>query len=416
VLHHKPMRRLVGAVALIALLVSLLMGLTATASAAPPDLTVNVKAAVLMDFTTGQVLFERDADTPIPPASITKLMTLHLAYKKIADGSLTREDKISVQKEAWAANPALTGSSLMFLEPGQIVTVGEVMKGIAVPSGNDASVALAQHIAGSVDQFVAMMNQEAREMGFKQMTFADPHGLSPGNMVTARELAMFARKYVELHPESLQELHSVEEFSYPLAQNVPPGKPVETIKQYNRNNLLGTFEGVDGLKTGFIEESGYNIVLTAKRGDMRLIAVVLGAPGATEAQGSANRAEAGRTMLSWGFANFATIKPDVPQIKPVRVWKGAANEVALEPAGGTVYLTVARDQRDKVTTTLHQEESIVAPVTQGTKLGELVFAAEGKEIAKVDLVAKDEVKQGGFFKRLWDTIRLTVTGWFNRKK
>lgn len=413
-LRHKQLRRIFGVVALIALLSSLLVGLAATAKAAPPALTLNVKSAILLDYATGQALFEKDADLPIPPASLTKLMTLHLAYKKIAEGAIKKEDKVKVSEQAWAAK--MIGSSVMFLEPGQIVTVGEIMKGIAIPSGNDASVAIAQHISGSVDTFVALMNKEAQEMGFKTMRFADPAGLSPSNVVTAREFAEFARLYVQMHPDALAELHSVTEFTYPLPQNLPADKKgTPSVTQYNRNTLLGNIEGVDGLKTGFIEESGYNIALTAKRGDTRLVAVILGAPGKNDIEGSRNRAEAGAAILQWGFANFTTARPAIPQLKTVRVWKGAANEVTLEPER-PVLLTVAKGLETKLQPTVHQEESVTAPVKKGDKLGELIYSADGKEVAKFSLLASQDVKQGGFFKRLWDTIRLTVSGWFSRKK
>jgi len=413
--HRKLFRRVIGVLALLALLGSMLFGLGVTvAKAAPPELTLKVKSAVLMDYTTGQILYAKDPDTLIPPASLTKLMTLHIAYKKLADGSLKREDKVQVRPEAWAAN--MPGSSVMWLEPGQIVTVGEIMKGIAIPSGNDASVALAQHIAGTVDGFVAQMNKEAQDMGFTKMKFVDPHGLSPGNMVTAAEFAEFARRYVQLHPEALAELHSVKEYTYPQPQNLPADKKnSQPIKQENRNTLLWSFEGVDGLKTGFIEESGYNIALSAKRGEMRLISVILGAPGRDTAEGSRNREEAGAAALQWGFQNFVTLKPTVPAAKAVRVWKGAENQVTLEPARA-VALTVARELENKLIPTLHQESAVTAPVKKGDKLGEVIYSADGKEIAKFDLVTTADVKQGGFFKRLWDTIRLTVSGWFNRKK
>ncbi len=411
--HRNSVRRLIGIIALLAILGSMLVGLGATANAAPPELQLKVKSAILLDYATGQVLFEQNADQPIPPASLTKLMTLHLAYKKIAEGSLKKDDKVQVRPEAWAAK--MPGSSVMFLEPGQIVTVGEIMKGIAIPSGNDAAIALAQHIAGSVDAFVDMMNKEAQAMGFTHLHFTDPAGLNNTNVVTAREFAEFARRYIELHPESLTELHSVTEFTYPLPQNLAPDKKdTPSVKQYNRNTLLGVVEGVDGLKTGFIEESGYNIAVTAKRGDMRLVAVLLGAPGNNDVEGSRNRAEAATAALQWGFQNFATVKPALPAVKPVRVWKGAVSEVTPEPVKD-VYITVARGLETKLTATVHQEESVTAPVKAGDKLGEIIFAADGQEVAKVPLVAKAEIKQGGFFKRLWDSVVMAVRGWFKKK-
>lgn len=413
--RKKLLRRVFGVVALVALLGSIILaGFASTANAAPPALSLNVKSAVLLDYATGQILYEKDADLPIPPASLTKLMTLHLAYKKIAEGAIKKEDKVRISERAWAAT--MPGSSVMFLEPGQNVTVGEIMKGIAIPSGNDASVAMAEHISGSVDAFVALMNKEAQDLGFKTMRFTDPAGLNPTNVVTAREFAEFARRYIQFHPEALAELHSVVEFTYPMPQNLAPDKQGEKpVTQYNRNTLLGNLEGVDGLKTGFIDESGYNIAVTAKRGDTRWVAVLLGAPGRTEAEGSRNRADAATAVLQWGFANFTTAKPDMPEIKPVRVWKGAANQIGLE-TDRPVLLTVAKGQETKLIPTVHQETSVTAPVKKGDKLGELIYSADGKEVAKFSLLAADDVKQGGFFKRLWDSIRLTVSGWFNRAK
>lgn len=413
-LHAHTLRRY-GVLTLIALFCTSLVALTAApAQAAPPPLQLEAKSAILMDYETGQVLFEQNPDAAIPPASLTKLMTLHIAYKKIAEGTLKRDDKVTIRPEAWAAK--MPGSSVMFLEPGQIVTVDEIMKGIAIPSGNDASVAIAQHIAGTVDSFVALMNKEAQDMGYKSMTFADPAGLSPKNVVSAREFADFARKYVLLHPEALQELHSVKEFTYPQKHNIELGKPFRpTDPQYNRNTLLWNYEGVDGLKTGFIDESGYNIALTAKKGEMRLVAVILGVPGRNEVEGSAKRAAAGAALLNWGFQNFVTVKPQLPNVSQVRVWKGAANQVQLEPQRPVV-LTVERGLETKLTPSVTQEESVTAPVKKGDKLGQVVYTADGKEVARIDLVAAADVEQGGFFKRLWDSIRLTVSGWFSKKK
>jgi len=400
--------------ALAALLGSFCIGLTPTAAeAAPPSLELDAKSAILIDYDSGQVLFEQNADLPIAPASLTKLMTLHIAFERIESGDISKDDLVNIRKEAWAAT--MPGSSVMFLEPGQIVTVEEIMKGIAIASGNDASIALAQHIAGSVDAFVDLMNQEAKELGFTTFHFEDPAGLDPRNQITAREFAQFARLYIQEHPEALTELHSVKSFTYPQEHNIPEDKKgtTESITQPNRNNLLGVVEGVDGLKTGFIEESGYNFAVTAKRGDMRLIGVILGVPGANEEEGSAKRAEEGTELLEWGFKNFVSVTPEMPEIKPVRVWKGRAGQVELVPSA-PVHLTVPRGTQDKLQATVTQETSVIAPVTQGQKLGELVFTADGQEVARFDLLAANDVGLGNWFKRVWDTIRLTVIGWFTR--
>ncbi|MFZ5818038.1 MAG: D-alanyl-D-alanine carboxypeptidase family protein [Bacillota bacterium] len=417
-MFHRALLRRGGFATLLALIFSLTAGiLTVPASAAPP-LTLEAQSAVLLDYATGQVLFEKNPDQVIPPASLTKLMTLHIAYKKLADGTMKREDLVQIRPEAWAAKFA--DSSLMFLEPGQKVTVGEILKGVAIPSGNDASVALAQHIAGSVDAFVKMMNDEAAAMGYKQMRFVDPHGLSPQNLVTAREFADFARRYVQLHPEALEELHRQKTFAYPQYENLRDEqkaalKPEQhtPITQENRNGLLWTFEGVDGLKTGYVDEAGFNIALTAKRGEMRLIGVILGVQAPSIPEGTVKRETDGAALLSWGFNNFVTEKPALPEIKPVRVWKGATNEVSLKPAQ-EVLLTLEKGAQKSLTATVHQEESVIAPVQAGQKLGEIIFAADGKEIARFPLVAAENVAQGGFFKRLWDSLRLLIAGWLNR--
>lgn len=410
-LHRKSVRRIIGLVALAAMLAAILIGVfAATAKAAPPPLELDVRSAILIDYSTGDVLFEQNADQPIPPASLTKMMTLHLAYQRLKQGTMTRDQKVRISEEAWAAK--WPGSSVMFLEPGQDVTVAEIMLGIAVPSGNDAAVAMAQHMAGTVAGFVELMNAEARAMGYTITQYADPAGLSPRSLITAREFADFARRYVQANPEALGELHSVKEFTYPQAHNQP--RNTNPVRQENRNGLLWEFDGVDGLKTGFIEESGYNIALTAQRGDLRLIAVVLGAPGRNPVEGSVNREQAGAALLQWGFQNFVTVRPPLPETAPVRIWKGTANQVALE-AVGPLILTVERGQESRLTATIHQETSAIAPVAKGQKLGEVIYAADGAELRRFDLVAAQEVAAGGFFKRLWDALRLTVTGWLAKK-
>ncbi len=407
------------AIALVALLAVLLTGtLTAPAQAAPA-LDLEARAAVLMDFETGQVLYEKNPDEPISPASLTKLMTLHLAFKRIEAGQMRLEDPVVVSENAWAAN--FPDSSLMFLEPGDKVTVGEILKGIAIVSGNDASVALAEHMAGSVSAFVEQMNAEAQALGFRTFHFVDPHGLSPQNQVTAREFAEFARLYIQLHPDSLEMLHSQKSFAYPQYENLSDARQAVTspeahkpIPQDNRNGLLWTYDGVDGLKTGYVDEAGFNLAVTAKRGNMRLIGVLLGIQANSIPEGSAKREAEGAALLSWGFNNFVTVKPQMPEFSTVRVWKGAANELNLEPAGGAPTLLLEKGLESSLTASVRQEASVIAPVEKGQKLGEVIFAADGKEVARIDLVAAEDVPQGGFFKRLWDSLRLWIHGFFNR--
>lgn len=272
----------------------------ATQVLAPEPREILARSALLMDATTGEELFAKDADQAIPPASMAKLMTLHLAIEEVEQGRISLDDTVAVGPDAWAANfPA--PSSLMFLEPGQRVTVKEIMLGLAVCSGNDAAVALAEHVAGSVDAFVLLMNAEAAALGLDHCRFADPSGLSSENTVTAREFARFCRAYVQAHPWALDELHAVRRFSYPQARNLAPGSSQAPITQENRNRLLWDYAGVDGLKTGYIRSSGYNIAITAERGGRRLIAVIMGGPGETHAQGGANLFHDGALLLDYGF-------------------------------------------------------------------------------------------------------------------
>ena len=407
------------AIALVAFLAVLLTGTFTAPAQAAPALDLEARSVVLMDFATGQVLYEKNPDEVIAPASLTKLMTLHLAFKRIEAGQMSLDDPVVVSQNAWAAN--FPDSSLMYLEPGDQVTVGEILKGIAIVSGNDASVALAEHIAGSVSAFVEMMNDEAQALGFTSFHFVDPHGLSAQNKITAREFAEFARLYIQLHPNSLAELHSQKEFSYPQYENLTPARQAVTspeqhvpITQQNRNGLLWTYDGVDGLKTGYVEEAGFNLAVTAQRGGMRLIGVLLGIQADSIPEGTAKREAEGAALLSWGFNNFVTVKPQMPAYNPVRVWKGAANEVNLEPSGGAPTLVLEKGLETSLTASVRQEQSIIAPVAKGQKLGEVIFAADGKEVARLDLVAAEEVPQGGFFKRLWDSFRLWINGFFNR--
>jgi D-alanyl-D-alanine carboxypeptidase (penicillin-binding protein 5/6) len=273
-----------------------------------PDRLAGARAAVLEDAASGKILFAYHPDLPLAPASLTKLVTLHLTYRQIAAGALGAGQLVAVPPEAsWRSQEA--GSSLMFLEPGQRVTVSELMQGLAVSSGNDAASALACAVAGNIPSFVELMNREMRRLGHNALRFVDPSGLSAANTVTARDFAAFCRDYIRLHPDSLADLHARRSLTYPLPANLPagptadppagagpaasawpdPGAPPIPIRQNNRNLLLWEYPGLDGLKTGYIEEAGYNIAATARRGDMRLIAVVLGVPAPDHARGGGRR-------------------------------------------------------------------------------------------------------------------------------
>ncbi len=404
-----------------AILLSLLLGalLPAAGFSAPAEQVapagrgsppvLSARAAILIDEASGRVLYEHDADEAFVPASLAKLMTLHIVYEMLDDRSIRRTDVVALSPNTWARYQA-PGSTLMNLGPGQIVTVEELMKGTAIFSGNDAATALAEYVAGSTEEFVRRMNEEARFMGYSVMHFVDPSGVSPQNRVTAREFADFCRRYIELHPEALDELHSLREFDYPLAQNMPNGRfsPRETKKQYNGNYLVWDGIGVDGLKTGHLDDDNFTAAITARRGDTRLIAVLLGLSGTSLTEGARVRSEESLALLRYGFNTFSTVTVDAPDIPPVRVWKGKARTTTLEPEG-PVRITLSAEERAGLSCSVLVSSPVIAPVLRGQKLGDLVYSSGGDEIARVPLFAGSDVDRSGLLRNLWDSAILGVT-------
>jgi len=367
-----------------------------------------------MDATTGTVLYENDADLVIPPASLSKLMTIHVTLNAVASGKVRLEDSVELTPATWASNQPW-GSSLMFLAPGQKVSLRELLLGLAVASGNDAAVAVALHVAGSVPAFAVLMNQEAAAMGLTQTQFVEPSGISEHNLTTARDFISFCAQYLARHPETLKEFHSVREFSYPKQENLPEqywDKP-GTIIQYNRNTLLGAMDGVDGLKTGYIIESGYNLAITAERNGTRLIAVLLGGPGASSTRGGRIRSDDGETLLKWGFDNFRTIRPVIGNLEPARVWKGKVNSVLLQPEGQLAF-TAAMDRATQVDYEVERNPVTEAPLKAGTALGRLRFFDSRGELKSVRLLAASDVPAGNILKRAMDSIALFFLRLFRR--
>jgi D-alanyl-D-alanine carboxypeptidase (penicillin-binding protein 5/6) len=367
------------------------------------------RSAILIDQASGRVLYQRNADQPFVPASLVKLMSLHIVYQKLQDRTISRTDVVFLSSNAWANHQA-PGSTLMNLGPGQIVTVEELMKGMAVASGNDAATALAEYVAGSTGRFVQLMNEECRFLGYSVTRFTDPSGVGEGNRVTAREFADFCRRYIEANPGALGELHSLREFEYPQRQNMPGGHivPRGTKKQYNGNYLVWDDLGVDGLKTGHLDDENFTAAITAHRGEMRLIAVLLGVPGRSLTDGARNRTADGVALLSYGFRNFSTVELDAPDLSPVRIWKGEERSLVVSPSG-PVRLTARQSELDRLTCSVVLDAPIVAPVIHGQEIGELVYSAGSDEIGRVPLVATSDVAAAGMFRRAWDTVVLGLS-------
>ena len=361
---------------------------------------VKSKSAVLIDAETGTLLYFKNGNEEIPPASLAKLMAMHIAMKEIAAGRASPGDIVPITEESWARNMARR-SSLMFLEPGQIVTLKEILLGLAVPSGNDAAVAAALHFAPGVREFGLMMTAEARDMGLSVTRFVEPSGLSEENMTTAAEFAFFCMRYIKLYPDNLREYHSVPEFSYPLAANVPGSSKnrLSTITQSNRNSLLGVLPGVDGLKTGYIEESGYNIALTAERENTRFISVTLGADSIRE------RETDGTVLMSWAFENFKTVRVNIDQIEKARLWKGKDNYVELKLAHSADF-TSPVDRSSLLVYEFIIDGPLIAPLPAGFPAGHLVICDEYGEVNKIPLITAAACEKGNIFKRIWHSFRI----------
>jgi D-alanyl-D-alanine carboxypeptidase (penicillin-binding protein 5/6) len=370
------------------------------------------RAVVLMDAATGTELYAKNPDEPIPPASLTKLMTMHLVFQGAAAGGVSLDETFSPPRESWAVNQP-PRSSLMFLAAGQQTSLRDLLLGLAVPSGNDAAVAAALRFAPTVGDFTAGMNREARRLGLTQTRFVEPSGISEYNSTTAGEFARFCRHYLRLHPESLRDFHSVPDFAYPKAENVAEtfrDNP-QTIVQSNRNTLLKTFPGVDGLKTGYIDEAGYNIALTAEQGETRFILVILGAPA--RSGGDRIRDADAAALLAWAFGAFRTIRPVIGEPEPARLWKGKGGHVRLIP-GGPAEFTAPADRGRSLWMAAELTDPIIAPVPADHPLGNLIISDERGELHRIPLHSAGAYEAGGFFKRFWDSLRLFFRGLFQK--
>jgi D-alanyl-D-alanine carboxypeptidase (penicillin-binding protein 5/6) len=328
-------------------------------------LQCDAQSAVLMDGLTGQILYEQNPHLRILPASFVKVLTLYLVFDALRAGQLKMDDLVTVSEKAWR-----TQGSKMFIKVGDRVKVEDLLKGIAVASGNDACIAIAEYLAGSEEVFVSKMNEKANLLGLKESQFKNSHGMpADGQYTTAMDMALLARRYIEDHPEALA-LHSTTEFEY------------NGIRQGNRNILLQKNIGVDGLKTGHVEESGYHLLATAKRDGQRMIAVVMGCDKVKK------RAPEAQKLLEYGFKNFSTVeavKKGNP-FGPVNVQRGKSSRVILTAAeDGRV--TVPKGKENSVSVHPQLPKSIVAPIRKGQVVAKILIQNEGKVVKEVNLVA-----------------------------
>ena len=359
----------------------------------PPE--VAAKAYILMDAASGDVLVEHNADIPLPPASLTKMMTSYVLAVEMDAGRVGKNDVVAVSENAWSQNPIFAGSSLMWIEPGKRVTIEELERGIVISSGNDATVAVAEHLAGSESGFADMMNGHAEALGMVDSYFVNSHGLpDPDHVTTARDLAILAQALIARFPEHYG-IYKEREYTY------------NDIRQYNRNTLLAEDPSVDGLKTGYTEEAGYGLVASAERRGMRLISAVLGTRSAT------SRKNETRKLLNYGFRFFETVEQFGPahELEQVRVWKGDRNEVAAGLLDATV-LTLPRGKKKVLATEVQVENEVVAPLAVGDRVGLVKLTIDGESVFEAPLVALEPVEEGGFISRLWDMLLLWIFSLF----
>ena len=368
-----------------------LLASTATAQApgaalppvpAPPD--VAARAFIVTDAQSGSVLVERDADTPVDPASITKLMTAYAVFMELDKGSLSLDDMVTISEKAWR-----TQGSRTFVEVGSRVRLEDLIRGMIIQSGNDASVALAEHVAGTEAAFAELMNEYARRLGMQNSSFRNATGLpAEGHYSSARDIAILARTIIQRFPQYYR-YYSEREFTY------------NDITQRNRNTLLWRDESVDGMKTGMTDAAGYCLVASAQRDGMRLVSVVLGTSGPKV------RASATQALLNWGFRFYEThrLYAGGEAVTSVRVWKGESEQagVGLEQ---DLWLTLPRGRYDEVEAVAELTTPIIAPIDPGTPLGTLRVTLDGDELAVRELRPLVAVPEGGLWRRAVDTVLL----------
>ncbi|MCC4799979.1 D-alanyl-D-alanine carboxypeptidase [Enterovibrio norvegicus] len=358
----------------------------AAPSVVPDAPQIAAKGYVLMDYNSGKVLAENNAYERLNPASLTKMMTSYVIGQEVERGNISLEDDVVISKNAWAKN--FPGSSKMFIEVGTTVSVADLNRGIIIQSGNDACVAMAEHVAGSEDSFVDLMNGWAKTLGMKDTHYANSHGLDHDELYsTPYDLALLGQALIRDVPEEYR-IYEEKSFTY------------NGITQYNRNGLLWDKSmNVDGIKTGHTDKAGYNLVSSATEGKMRLIAVVMGTNSA-----NARKAES-KKLLNYGFRFFETVAPHKANETFVteKVWMGDTDQVALGVSEDT-YVTLPRGKARDLEASFVLEKTLEAPIVKGDVVGKLYYQVDGEDIAEYPLVALNNVQEGGLFSRLMDYI------------
>lgn len=389
------------------------------------DLDVWAESAILIDTANGNILYEKNADEVIPPASMTKLFCMYVVEEEIAAGRFSYNQVIPLPPQSWACNMP-PHSSLMFLGEGQVVTMEELLLGLSICSGNDAAYALAYTVCDNMEDFVERMNQIAYDLGLTHTHFVESSGYSEKNTTTAREMALFCRKYIERHPSSIARFHSVTSFTYPKERNLAPGDVMQvqdftrgfprhittSFTQQNTNPLLGRLDGVDGLKTGYIDESGYNLSLTARRNGTRFLSVTMKGPGTSNAEGQKGRVHDGTELMNWAFDNFADYNTESfnhsyflrtfgAKEKGINIVPAYADKVLTAP-----YITGAdmEENLSNIKVYLNIDSSKWGTIEQGEVCGNIKITLNDYLLQEIPLVADRTISSANVFVQLSDCI------------
>jgi D-alanyl-D-alanine carboxypeptidase (penicillin-binding protein 5/6) len=347
----------------------------------PEAPTIGAAAYIILDHNSGKIIAENNSDEQRAPASLTKLMTSYVVFKRLKEEFISLDDEVKISEKAWK-----TGGSRSFIEIGKLIKLEDLLMGMIIQSGNDASVALSEHVAGSEGTFVLFMNEYALDLGMDNTNFENASGLPHDNQYTsARDIAILSSAIIREFPDFYQ-WYSQKEFTY------------NNIRQSNRNKLLWSDATVDGLKTGYTEKAGYCLVTSANRVGMRLISVVLGSDSPTV------RVSETQKLLDYGFRFFETQSiDDVSQQVPVFKSKKSSIKVGVI---SSPYITLPRNQFRYTTQTIHLSEQLTAPITRGDNVGELVLSFKDKVLARMPLVALEDAPESGFFARMIDSIKM----------
>jgi D-alanyl-D-alanine carboxypeptidase (penicillin-binding protein 5/6) len=361
---------------------------TARPVPAPPQIGAN--SYLLVDFNSDRILVEHNADLSVEPASITKLMTAYVVFSELDQGNITLEETATISEKAWR-----TGGSRMFIEPNMEVTVEDLIRGMVIQSGNDASVALAERVAGSEEAFASLMNHYAELLGMANTNFTNSTGLpDPEHYTTARDIAILSAATIRDFPDYYP-WYSEKEFTF------------NNIRQHNRNTLLWRDPAIDGLKTGHTEAAGYCLASSAKRDGMRLVSAVMGSSS------ESSRASETQTLLNYGFRFFETVQlyEAGQELAPARVWKGMVEEVMVGLTD-PVFVTIPRGRYDDLEAQVQIEPQLSAPLEAGTVVGTINVQLGEELVASRQLVTMSTVEEAGFFGSTWDSLKLWMNGFF----